>query len=145
ELGVPFHDRDQPPHRLSEGALGLSDGTGAAGGAGPGPGGRDALEEVALVLHVPLDGGDQVRNEGVAALELYVDLGPGARGLVPRRHQAVVKPDGHADDHRDHREGEKSAHGLSPVASGSCPAAPVWWRIRLATRPSATMAASAAR
>ena len=66
----------------------------------------------------------------MAPLELHVDLRPGAGDLVPERDEAVVEPDGHADQDRDDDEGEDAAHRPSLAASGSWPTAPVWWRIR---------------
>src|ERR1700730_17951075 len=50
---------------------------------------------------IALHGGDQVREQVVAALHLAVDLGPCFLGAIARRDQAVVREDEPQDDDED--------------------------------------------
>src|SRR5581483_3391511 len=116
-------------------------------GRGPGAGARhrDALEELALVLHVALHRADQVRDQVVPPLELDVDLGPGGRDLVAEPHEPVVERAGAEGEARgDGEEHERHRAGRRPTGSGSPPPAPVWCSTRWPSWPPATIAASAA-
>jgi len=110
EVGVALHHRDQAAHRLAELALGLPGLGGARRRHGPGARLAHPLEDLALVLHVALDGAHQVGDQVVAPLELHVDLRPRVPDLVPQPHQAVVEPGGDRDN-RDHDD-QPDAHAL---------------------------------
>ena len=51
-------------------------------------------QRLLLVLHVSLDGLDQIGDFVVALLEQHVDVGPGAVVLIAQPHQPVVENDG---------------------------------------------------
>ena len=62
----------------------------------------DVFEGIALVGHVALGGFDEVGDEVVAALEDYIDLGPGFFNAIAQAHEAVIRPhDPQADDDGD--------------------------------------------
>jgi hypothetical protein len=60
-------------------------------------------QRLLLVLHISLDGFDQIGDFVVTLLEQHVNIGPGAIVLVAQPHQPVVQDDG-VDEHTRYKQ-----------------------------------------
>jgi hypothetical protein len=72
------------------------------------------VQRAALVAGVAPDGGREVRDDVVAALELHLHVGGGGLGGVSQPHEPVVPEHEHDEQrreqpHEDHEEGEPAA------------------------------------
>ena len=70
----------------------------------------DRKKSLLLVLHVSLDGLDEVGDFVVALLQQHIDVGPGAVVLVAQAHEAVVENDGVDKDSSDKQEERQSGN-----------------------------------
>lgn len=136
QFGVGLGQREQPPQRAAERALGLGQLLHRRRIAGIALGGIQAadravaradyrLQRVALVLHVGLHCLDQIRDQVVATGQLHVDLGEGVAITIAAGDKAVVDADrpeqqGDADAEHHQQEQERDGHGFSlDVNTGS--------------------------
>src|SRR5215210_118925 len=108
ELRIRLRDGEQAADRRGERVLGLGLLLDALRFLRMRPGARHLLEGAALVRRVALHGLDEVRDQVVAAPELYVDLRPRVAHAVPEPHESVVERD--QEQRADHcdRDGDEN-------------------------------------
>ena len=88
EVGIRFLQGEQLRQRFLEGVLHLAEltRTGERNGLRPKLG--DSSQHTLLVTRIPFDSGDELGNEVMSPLELYVDIGP-RRANWLRPHEAI--------------------------------------------------------
>src|SRR6185437_11865516 len=101
QLRIGFGKREDLPQGGAKHSFGLALRGGTGGRHGLIARGDDAFEGALLVAGIAFDGFDEVGDEVVAALELYIYIGPGVVALDLEAHQPVVDRDDGDRDHDD--------------------------------------------
>src|SRR5688572_6908363 len=117
ELGICLDDREESPERCRQMRLRLRRRGDARATALDRDRlvarGDDGLERIALELHRPFDGVDEIRDEIMTPLQLDVDLLPAVHDLIPEAYQAVVDADDPEEDSGDDDQEDDESHGDS--------------------------------
>ena len=104
EVGIGLAQRKQPAQRAGELVLSRGDLPRRPRGHGGAAGLDHGVERPAFVRGITFHGFDQIGNQVVSLLQLYIDVGEGLIDALSERDQSIVDEDSENDQKTDDTE-----------------------------------------